>query len=145
MNEQPQADLPGIDTTPTIADLLAERRAIGDQIDEVNEVLSKLSEAKSNVERRIMDAMNAAGMEEDGAKVSANGITATMQHKWRARYSPDLWPAIIQWAGENGHADIVQRRLTDSKIVELFDSGAAFPEGLTMEPYRQLAFRRNNG
>ncbi len=130
--------------TNCLADMLGERRRIGDEIDRVNEILGGLSEQKSRIEREIMAAMESAGQTEDGDKVAANGITATLQHKWRAKYAPEMWPKIMAWATQNGHTDIVQRRLTDSKIVELFDQGAAFPEGLSMEPYRILAFRRSN-
>jgi len=38
---------------------------------------------------------------------------------------------------------LIQRRLNDSKVLELVDNGVPLPDGLTIEGYDDLAFRRS--
>ncbi len=85
-----------------------------------------------------------AKMQELGIESAAeDGVSISIKTKWRARYDPDLWADIMKWAATNGVSYILQRRLNDAKIMELVDNGIALPEGLSVESYQDLAFRRS--
>lgn len=130
-------------TQPKLADLLAEYKCILDRKDELTTQMSGIHAAASDLEHRIMQAMEANGQDNDGDKVTANNITVTVKQKWRAKYLPERWADVVKWAVDNGYDHIVQRRLSDGKVMELVDNGVTLPDGLTVEPYKDIDFRRS--
>lgn len=125
-----------------LSDLLTEKRRLQDAIDAINRELSEAKRVNDDLERQILDAMTAQGMTEDGAKLTAGGITVTRKTKWRAKYEPEKWEAVHKWLVDSGYGYCIHRRMTDSKIMELVDSGVALPDGLGVESYTDLDFRR---
>ncbi len=125
-----------------VSSLLEAMREIKDEKDRVNQHLKRINEAEEKLERDILDAMTSLGFVEAGDKVSSACGTATRQVKWRAKYEPDKWPEIVKWMAEQGRTDLVQRRLSDAKIMELVDLGQPLPDGLGVESFEQLSFRR---
>lgn len=128
--------------TDNIQELLAQYRAATDAIDAIDEVRKVHVETKEQLKRDILARMEAEGMVADGDQVKGGGVTATIQKKWRARHEPSAWPSILAWATREGYTDLVQKRLTDSKVMDLVDSGVALPDGLNVEPFTDLACRR---
>lgn len=130
-------------TTDRIADLLDEYKCLLDRKDELNAQVSTVVKSIDDIEHRIRSAMEVAGQTNDGDKVSAAGITVTMRQKWRAKYAPEHWSDVVRWAVEQGFDHIVQRRLSDAKVMELVDNGVTLPKGLNVEQYTDLDFRRS--
>lgn len=131
-----------VQTETTVAELLRELRAVRDQRDDLNSQLSALTEKDEALQARIKAAMTAQELNKDGAKVSGEGLTATWREKWRATYVPEKWPDIVRWAIDNGCDYIIQRRLTDAKVMSIVDSGGTLPDGLSVEAYTALDIRR---
>lgn len=124
-------------------DLLTQYRAEKDRQDELNAQLADSRAKADGLERRIMDAMKNAGLDSDGSKVSHDGLTVTLRHKFRASYDPAKWSAIVRWAIDTNNEHIIQRRLSDRPVLELLDNGEKFPDGLTVSTYEDLDFRRS--
>lgn len=122
----------------TISELLAQYRKHKDRIDEIAAEEAQIRDMMGIIERSIMDTMKDAGLE----KATAAGVTVTRGEKWRAKYDPEKWAGIVKWCAETGRDYLIQRRLTDSRVMELVDNGTALPEGLTVESFPNLAFRR---
>jgi hypothetical protein len=123
---------------PTIGELLAAFRKAQDYKDECDEALKSARQACDVLELKIKIAMEHAGTE----KTSAHGVTASIVTKWRAKYAPDKWSDLVKWAAGNGYDYLIQRRLTDSKVMELVDQGVELPDGLSVESYKDINFRR---
>lgn len=125
-----------------IADLLADKRRVRDELDTVNQKLATLREADTALDRQIMDAMTEAGLTEAGAKVSGSGMTVTRTNKWRAIYKPEKWADFFKWCAVNNYDYLIHRRMSDAKIMELVDAGVALPDGVTVESFPELNCRR---
>jgi len=125
----------------TIPELAAAYRQLWDELDIIDQQKKELASKMSDIERRIGEAMRNAGKVEGDAE-RCGGLMMTVQLKFRAAYSPEKWPDIMRWCVENGHNYLIQRRLSDGKILDLVDAGVALPDGLTLEPYTDLAMRR---
>lgn len=125
-----------------ISELLAQYRTVVDLLDEVNARKTTLEKQKEALKYDILGAMTASGFTEDGAKVAANGVSATRGTKFRAVYQPEKWPELVKWCAEHGRADLIQRRLTDSRVLEMVDAGEPLPEGVNLEPFQELSLRR---
>lgn len=126
----------------TMAELIAEKRRIKDAADVLNAQLADLKEKEGVVDWGLMAAMKDQGLDHDGAKCAGPGGTATWRMKPRAKYEPDKWPSIFKWCAENGYEYLIQRRTSDAKILDLIDNGVALPDGLGIEFYPQVDFRR---
>lgn len=126
----------------TPAELIRRLRANSDATDEHNAALKVLGAEWDELEAALMASMDQQGMTGDGAKLSTADGTATRGTKWYCSYEPELWPAIVAWAVENGRTDFVQRRLSDAKILEAIDNGATLPAGVTAASKPTLSFRR---
>jgi len=122
----------------SIGDLLAAFRAAHDHKDECDMALKRAREACDLLELKIKIAMDAQGTE----KTSAHGVTASIVTKWRAKYAPEKWSDLVKWAVANGYDYLIQRRLTDTKVMELVDRGVELPDGLSVESYKDINFRR---
>lgn len=127
----------------TEAELLSNYRRLLDLKDEANTVLSGINKDLDECEAKIRSAFEASGKWEDGCAAKAGGITVTVRQKWRAKYAPEQWASIVAWAGETGNSHLIQRRLSDKPVMELLDAGVSLPEGLTVEAYKDIDFRRD--
>lgn len=127
--------------TENTTELLAELRGIKDERDTLNQELSKLAERESRIERELLAFHEATGL----SSLSGGGLSVSFDpDALRAKYDPDQWSGIVRWAVEHGHDYIVQRRLSDAKIVELAAGGTELPAGLTLESYTKLSIRRKS-
>jgi hypothetical protein len=110
-----------------------------DALDEAEAVAKAIRAEASELEDQILEVLNTLDLD----SVAIDGISAKRVTKWRAKYVPDQWSAIVSWAVANGYDYLVQRRLNDTKVLELVDGGIQLPEGLSMETYTDLSFRRS--
>lgn len=124
-------------------ELLQALRNEKDWQDELNGNLAKSKAKADMIEAEIVAKMKEAGLDNDGAKVSANGMTVTLRHKFRAAYDPAKWSQVVKWAVDTGHEYIIQRRLSDKPVLELMDNGTPLPDGLSVTSYEDLDFRRS--
>lgn len=124
-------------------DLLAQFRTEKDWQDELNAKLAESRAKTDGLEHQIMAAMKEAGLDSDGSKVSHNGLTVTLRHKFRAAYAPEKWADIVRWAVATNNEHVIQRRLSDRPVLELVDNGEKLPDGLTVSTYDDLDFRRS--
>lgn len=122
--------------------LLASLAEIRNEKERLNGLLSAESKKEVDVERKILDAMDSCGLTADGQKVGSAFGTATRQTKWRAVYDPEKWPEVVKWCAENGRTDLIQRRLSDARVMEIVDRGETLPDGITPQSYTDLLFRR---
>lgn len=124
---------------PTLGDLIRAWKAQKFLLEEC-EAQSKSARALlADMEMDIQSKMKDLGIE----SASEDGVSVTTKTKWRAKYEPELWGDIVKWAASSGLDYVVQRRLNDAKIMELVDNGVPLPQGLTVESYNDLAFRRS--
>lgn len=132
-------------TTPdqSEAELLAEYRLLLDLKDEQNAAVKATNDRLNELESKLRAGMESRGQFIEGAKTGIAGLTLTVNRKWFAKYDPALWPKIVEWAGTQGMAHLVQRRLNDKAVMELVDSGKGLPEGLGVESVLDLQFRRS--
>jgi hypothetical protein len=124
--------------TKTIGGLLAKLRKAQDSKDELNAALNLINKEIGDVERDLLDVMKESGQ----VKAADNFISVSLGQKWRATYDPAKWPGIVKWAVETGNDHIIQRRMTDTKVMELVDTGVELPDGLGVESFPDLSFRR---
>lgn len=122
----------------TVGELLSAFRQAQDHKDECDAALKRARESCDALASKIKAAMEEHGTE----KISAGGVTASIVTKWRARYDPAAWSDLVKWAAANGYDYLIQRRLTDSKVMELVDNGVELPSSLTVESYKDINFRR---
>jgi hypothetical protein len=107
---------------------------------EAHEAEAKAARSLLNdIEAGILIKMRDAGLE----SIAQDGVSLTIRKKFRAKYDPEMWESLINWASQNGMTYLIQRRLNDSKVLELVDNGVPLPEGLSIEGYDDLAFRRS--
>ena len=127
----------------TIPELAAEYRSLWDELDIIEQQKKELASKMADIERRISEAMHLAGKVNDGdADTVAGVMRIAVRQKWRAQYDPEKWSDIVKWCADNGHDYLIQRRLTDSKVMDLVDNGVSLPDGLTVQPFTDLDFRR---
>jgi len=124
--------------TNTLGELIGLYARLDAEVDERDVITSRLIDQREECRTAIMRLMVAQGTE----KASAAGLTVSTREKFRARYEPDKWPDIVRWAVESGNDHIVQRRLTDAKVLELIDNGVPLPDGLGVEAFTALDVRR---
>lgn len=128
-------------TAPTInaTGILTELRDILDQREELARQDKELSGRKAEIERQLIDYHDRSGLEQ----IAGGGLTVRFDPAaTRCRYEPERWPDIVRWAVATDNVHIIQRRMTDAKILELVTNGTALPEGLTVESYTALSVRR---
>jgi hypothetical protein len=125
-------------TAAPIGDLLSTYADVQADIENAETALSALKQRREALAESIKESLTASGAD----KASAHGLTASIQIKDRAKYNPADWPSIVRWAVESGNDHIVQRRLTDAKVVELIRNGVSLPWGLTVESYRDIRVTR---
>lgn len=124
-------------TTPTT--LLAELRGVIDQREELAKQDRTLAQRKEQIERALLAYHNDTGLD----SLSGAGLSVSFDgDAMRAAYDPEKWKDIVRWAVESGNDFIVQRRLTDAKVIDLVKNGVELPPGLTLENYTKLSVRR---
>lgn len=121
-----------------ISEKLAELRAVVDERERIAAEEKRLGERKRQLEKELADFAKTTGVD----KFSGAGMSVAFAEKMRARYEPNKWHDIASWAVSTGNDHIIQRRLTDAKVLELVDSGVALPDGLTLEAYTDISLRR---
>lgn len=127
----------------TIAELAAEYRRLWDESDALTAKQKDINARMGDIERDIREAMKNAGKVNDGdADTVAGVMRMTIRQKWRAGYEPDKWSDIVRWCVENGYDYLIQRRLSDAKVMDLVDNGISLPDGLQVSPYEDVDFRR---
>jgi hypothetical protein len=125
-------------TTATIGELVADYAALTAEIDEAELAIAVLVRKKNDLKSAIRHMMTEQGLD----RTSSSGLTLSVVTKLKARCEPDKWPSVVRWAVENGYDHIVQRRLTDAKVLELVDNGIALPDGLGVETYPDLSIKK---
>lgn len=127
------------ETTIPVTSLLEELRGIIDERETIAARDSTLSRRKSEIEVALLSYHDATGLESvkgGGMSVSFDGDAC------RAKYDPEKFNEIMAWAVATGNQHILQRRLTDARIVSLIKDGVALPDGLSVEPYTKISTRR---
>lgn len=125
--------------TTSVDAMLARLRTLIDANEELDRQKKELSDERQQIERDLMAFHKTTGLE----KFAGSGMAVTIDPKaLRATYVPDRWPDIVKWAVDSGHGYIVQRRLSDAKVVDLFDQGVPLPDGLSLEGYTKISVRR---
>jgi phage shock protein A len=123
---------------PNVGETLTRLRAVRDEMEGLNSELSKLESEKSQLEAALMHAHEEQGVD----SFKGGGLTVSFAQAFRAKYEPEKWTSIVKWAVETGNEHLIQRRLTDTKVVELVDGGIALPDGLNLEGYTKISVRR---
>lgn len=122
-----------------INDVLANFRLCRDLADKVSNLDKMLSQRRDQLEGRLLAYHKDTGLQ----SLSGAGLTVSFDPAaFRAKYDPAKWSDVVKWAVETGNDFIVQRRLSDAKVVELFDGGVALPDGLSLENYVKVSIRR---
>lgn len=122
----------------SLGELLELKATLHDKKDELNAELSGVNKRLDEVDADIVHAMRDSGQ----TRAANERVSVTMGQKWRAGYDPDKWPAIMEALISSGYGHVVQRRLTDAKVIEMFENGIPLPDGLTLEPFPELSHKR---
>ena len=122
----------------TIGELLTDLRAVVDERETLSTRDGELSKLKAEIEYALQCKAKEQGV--PGFKSDAGSITFV--DDLRAKYDPERWDAIVEWAVSSGNHFIFQRRLTDVKVKALVVEGVALPDGLSLESYTKTSFRR---
>jgi len=122
-----------------VTDLLAELRAVIDRREVLAGQDKSLAERKSQLEHQLLAFHEETGLEKlSGAGMSIGFDTSAM----RTKYDPEKWREVLKWALDTGNDYIIQRKLTDSRVIELVKQGVALPTGLSLEPFVKMSVRR---
>ena len=126
-------------SNPTLGDLITWWKSQKTSVESHESQAKAARSLLNDIEADILAKMRDAGLE----SVAQDGVSLTIRKKFRAKYDPEQWESLINWAAQNGMTYLIQRRLNDSKVLELVDNGVPLPDGLTIEGYDDLAFRRS--
>jgi hypothetical protein len=125
--------------TRTMQNVLGELREVIDERERLATADRELSKRREALERELLAFHEDSGLDSlAGAGLSVSFDAAAM----RAKYEPERWADIVRWAVTTGHDHIIQRRLTDAKVLDLIENGVELPPGLTVENYTKLSVRR---
>jgi hypothetical protein len=122
-----------------IKSVIKQYNKLSNRYDRDKAKLTKLYHELDDLEQIIL----AYGKKNKMEKFSIDGVSATIADSFRAKYDPAQWAGIVKWASDNGYLDIIQRRLTDTRLLALQDAGVAFPPGLSLESFKKLSIRRS--
>lgn len=136
LENQRSAAKPG--ATARLADLVAERDKIDEALSDLDHRAGLLREARGKIDAEIFGIMDAQGVD----VVGVPGRRVAIETVWRAKYDPAKWPDVVRWAIERGYDHIVQRRLSDRKVMELVDANVPLPDGLSVESFREVRYRK---
>lgn len=129
-----------VSDTRTIGELLTAKADLHDRRDELNSLLSEVNKGIAEADDAII-----ARLAETGTTKAANDrLSVSITKKWRATYDPEKWDAIVRSLVDAGYGHVIQRRMTDAKVLEMFDNGVALPDGLRLEAFDDLSHRRVN-
>lgn len=118
---------------------LSQYRAVWDLREAIGALDKRLAAREAELESTLTRHAHDQGLESlTGGGVSVSFDPTAM----RATYDPQKWRDICRWAGETGNDFIIQRRLTDAKVMSLVDAGIALPDGLGVESYTKVSARR---
>lgn len=120
--------------TTTFGDMMGRYAELDQQIADLDAQATALRGERETAKQAIMEYLREQGQD----KATACGLTASVLTKDRAKYDPAEWPNIVKWAVETGNDHIIQRRMTDAKVVELVRNGVALPWGLGVESYKEV-------
>lgn len=122
-----------------VTTLLEELRTVIDERETISTRDSVLSARKLELEHALIGYHETTGL----TSVKGGGMTVSFDDDaLRAKYDPEKWQSIMQWAVQSGHDYIVQRRLTDAKVIALIKDGVELPEGLSLESFCKISTRR---
>lgn len=126
-------------TDANIGEILLELRKIKDERDELSQRDGALATREESIKRTLIGFHEQTGL----TQLANHGLVVSFDpNKLRTKYEPAKWDAIMKWAIDNGFGYIVQRRLTDAKVIDLIQQGVALPDGLTTEAFTYVSIRR---
>jgi len=121
------------------AEVIEEFADIVDQIQEHKDSINLLTERKESLEWELRKISEETGL--DDFKTDSSNIK--VGEKMVARYEPDKWHDVVKWCLDNDLLDVLQRRMTASKLQSLAEDGVALPDGIWLESIDKVSFRRN--
>jgi len=125
--------------THTISGVLKNMRALRDEREVLNDRDREIGTQLQSLERELLQYHEATGL----LKIAGDGMSVSFDpDALRAKYEPEKWKEVVAWAVASGNEHIIQRRLTDSKVVDLIASGIPLPDGLSVETYTKMNIRR---
>lgn len=122
----------------SIGQLLDQFKAVIDERESLAIRDLELGKLKVDLERRIKDHAEATGLNQ----FANDFISVTVSDENRAKIDPAKWDDIFKWAAETGNINLIHRRVSDAKVIALIEEGVELPEGLGIDPYKKLAYRR---
>ena len=125
-------------TATNIDAALVRLRSIVDQCDDLNGQLATLKTERDAIERGLIGFSEQSGL----TAFATEGMGITIREKLRAKYDPEKWDELMKWAAANDKTYLIQRRLSDTKVVELVENGEPLPDGLSLEPFSTVSYRR---
>lgn len=121
-----------------IGQILDQYKAVIDEREALATRDSELAKLKAALERQMLDHSEQSGV----TQFANDFISVSVSDANRATYAPEQWDGIVKWAAETGNLNLIHRRLSDAKVVALIEEGIALPDGLGIEPYKKLSYRR---
>jgi hypothetical protein len=126
----------GLDVAPQVGtinpgELLEDLSRIKKQRAELTATDSDLSKQESAIKAKLLSYHAATGL----SQLSSDKLTVSFRQEMRVGYVPEKWEDLMKWAVDGGYGYIFQRRLSDSKVMDLVQSGVPMPDGFKFDPY----------
>lgn len=119
-----------------IGSRLSRLREIKNELGELADKEKSLRAEKESIEYSLLQHCKNLGID----KISADGVSVKIEPSFRSSYTPELWNETLKWMVETGNGQLIQRRLVDARVEELYLAGQ-LPEGLTMTGYDKISVR----
>ena len=118
----------------TLNDLIAEKKAIKDEMTALNAQLKDLRAQESDVDIALLKKLDAEGLSRTATEVASVSINEEVV--------PDVqdWDALYQHVTQTGDFSLIQRRISSTAYRELLKIGENVP-GLQPREIRRINFR----
>jgi hypothetical protein len=134
----------GQDKTP-LGVLLSRYAAALDLIDEAKAVEKQTNALRDMLRREFLRRAQVEQVDKfEGKCPDGRKLSVSIREKPVVKVDPERWNDALRWFAEHDLDSLVQRRVTASKLQELFDQGEALPDGVTLETIPDVAHRRTS-
>ncbi len=122
----------------TMGEALKRLRVLSDRLDRIKHLEKQANEEWEMLEKFAADESARSGV----GKWAAGGVTLSVEKDFRVSYDPEKWDDLLRWAVETGNTAIVQRRMGETAVKALIDSGQGQPVGVKLSVYDKVSVRR---
>lgn len=121
-----------------MGEALRRLKILSDRADRIKAMETAVNAEWEEIEEFITREAERSGV----SKWSGEGVSVSVENDLRVSYDPALWEEMLGWAVASGNTAIVQRRMGESAVKALIDSGQGTPPGVRLSVYSKVGVRR---